>query len=76
MINISNILERIREIMEDETNKDHLNFKNDSDILKQIKDEILLLSDKIIKVNRFGLSQERNIVITNKSIYNLKKKSK
>lgn len=60
--------------MEDETNKDHLNFKNDSDILKQIKDEILLLSDKIIKVNRFGLSQERNIVITNKSIYNLKKK--
>jgi hypothetical protein len=62
--------------MEDETNKDHLNFKNDSDILKQIKDEKLLLSDKIIKVNRFGLSQERNIVITNKSIYNLKKKSK
>ena len=62
--------------MEDEADKDHLNFKNDSDILKQIKDEILLLSDKIIKVNRFGLSQERNIVITNKSIYNLKKKSK
>lgn len=62
--------------MEDEANKDHLNFKNDNDILKQIKDEILLLSDKIIKVNRFGLSQERNIVITNKSIYNLKKKSK
>ena len=62
--------------MEDETNKDHLNFKNDSDILKQIKDEILLLSDKIIKVNRYGMAQERNIVITNKSIYNLKKKSK
>ena len=62
--------------MEDEADKDHLNFKNDSDILKIIKDEILLLSDKIIKVNRFGLSQERNIVITNKSIYNLKKKSK
>ena len=61
--------------MEDETNKDHLNFKNDSDILKQIKDEKLLLSDKIIKVNRFGLSQERNIVITNKNIYNLKNKS-
>ena len=62
--------------MEDEENKDHLNYKNDNAILKQIKDEILLLSDKIIKVNRFGLSQERNIVITNKSIYNLKKKSK
>ena len=61
--------------MEDEADKDHLNFKNDSDILKIIKDEILLLSDKIIKVNRYGLSKERNILITNKSIYNLKKKS-
>ena len=61
--------------MEDEADKDHLNFKKDNDILKLIKDEILLLSDKIIKVNRYGMSQERNIVITNKSIYNLKKKS-
>ena len=61
--------------MEDEENKDHLNFKNDKDILKLIGNEILLLSDKIIKVNRYGMSQERNIVITNKSIYNLKKKS-
>ena len=61
--------------MEDEENKDHLNYKNDNAILKQIKDEILLLSDKIIKVNRYGMAQERNIVITNKSIYNLKKKS-
>ena len=61
--------------MEDEANKDHLNYKNDNDILKQIKDETLLLSDKIIKVNRYGMAQERNIVITNKSIYNLKKKS-
>ena len=61
--------------MEDEANKDHLNYKNDNDILKQIKDEILLLSDKIIKVNRYGMAQERNIVITNKNIYNLKNKS-
>ena len=61
--------------MEDEANKDHLNYKNDNDILKQIKDEILLLSDKIIKVNRYGMAQERNIVITNKSIYNFKNKS-
>ena len=61
--------------MEDEANKDHLNYKNDNAILKQIKDEILLLSDKIIKINRFGMAQERNIVITNKNIYNLKNKS-
>ena len=61
--------------MEDEENKDHLNYKNDNAILKQIKDEILLLSDKIIKINRFGMAQEKNIVITNKNIYNLKNKS-
>ena len=62
--------------MEDEAeNKDHLNFRKDRDILKEIKDEVLLLSDKIIKINRYGLSQERNIVVTNKSIYNIKKKS-
>jgi hypothetical protein len=36
--------------------------------------EILLFSDKIIKINRYNMSQERNIVITNKGIYNLKKK--
>ena len=55
-------------------NKDYLNFKNESSLKKLIGDEELLFSDKIIKVNRYGLSQERNIIITNKAIYNLKKK--
>ena len=40
-----------------------------------IGEEELLLSDKIIKINRYGLSQERNILITSNAIYNLKKKS-
>jgi uncharacterized protein (UPF0216 family) len=56
--------------------KDHLNFRNDKDIKSLIGNEELLLSDKIIKINRYGLSQERNILITNQSIYNLKKKGK
>ena len=55
-------------------NKDYLNFKNESSLKKLIGDEELLFSDKIIKINRYGLSQERNIIITNKAIYNLKKK--
>jgi hypothetical protein len=55
--------------------KDHLKFKNDKEIRAIIKDEVLLLSDKIMKINRYGLTQERNIVITNLNIYNLKKKS-
>lgn len=62
--------------MEDElAAKDYLHFRNDIEVSKQIKGEVLLLSDKVIKVNRYGLSQERNIVITDRCIYNLKKKS-
>ena len=63
--------------MEDESSsKDHLNFRNDKNIIQIIGDDELLLSDKIIKINRYGLSQERNILVTNQNIYNLKKKSK
>ena len=65
--------------MEDDIEKkDHLNFRNDKTIQGIIGEdnEKLLLSDKIIKINRYGLSQERNILVTNKSIYNLKKKGK
>ena len=36
----------------------------------------LLYSDKIMKINRFGFSQERNIVITENAIFNFKKKGK
>ena len=56
--------------------KDHLNLRNDQEIKKAIGNEELLLSDKLIKINRYGLSQERNIIVTNQNIYNLKKKSK
>jgi uncharacterized protein (UPF0216 family) len=63
--------------MEDKSSsKDHLNFRDDKNIIQIIGNDELLLSDKIIKINRYGLSQERNILITNQNIYNLKKKSK
>lgn len=62
--------------MESNPERDHLGFSNNNDIKKIIADEKVLFSDKIIKINRFNMSQERNIVITNKAIYNLKKKSK
>ena len=61
---------------DDKTSKDHLNFIKDKDIKKIIGNDELLLSDKIIKINRYGLSQERYILVTNQNIYNLKKKSK
>ena len=62
--------------MENSEGRDHLNFKNEKTLKSIIGDEELLFSDKLIKINRYGLSQERNILITNKAIYNLKKKSK
>ncbi len=63
--------------MEDESSsKDHLNFRNDKNIISIIGNDELLLSDKIIKINRYGLSQERFLLVTEKNIYNFKKTSK
>ena len=60
--------------MASKESRDYLNFKNEKDLSSIIGDEELLFSDKVIKINRYSLSQERNIIITNKAIYNLKKK--
>ena len=62
--------------MESNQVKDYLNFAKEKSLVKLIGDEILLFTDKLIKINRYNYSQERNILITNKAIYNLKKKSK
>lgn len=62
---------------EEEEDKDYLNFKNDKDILKSINNEKILFSNKIIKKNSnlIRKEQERNIVITNKALYNFENKS-
>ena len=60
--------------MASQESRDYLNFKNEKSLSSIIGDEELLFSDKVIKINRYSLSQERNIIITNKAIYNLKKK--
>ena len=62
--------------MESNQVKDYLNFTNEKSLVKLIGNEVLLFTDKLIKINRYNYSQERNILITNKAIYNLKKKSK
>ena len=56
--------------------KDYLQFAEEKSLSKIIGAEKVLFTDKINKINRYGLSQERNIIITNKAIYNLKKKGK
>ena len=62
--------------MEPISGNDRLGFGVDEEILKTVLSEKILFSDKIIKINRFDMSQERNILITDKAIYNFKKKSK
>ena len=54
--------------------RDHLHFRNEKGLKSIIGDEELLFSDKLVKINGYGFSQERNMIITNKAIYNLKKK--
>ena len=58
------------------TVKDNLHLLDDPEVVKLFNGEKLLFSDKITKINRFGFSQERWIAITDKGIYNFKKKCK
>ena len=60
------------------TPEDTLNFKNDSEIKAILSHEEIYYSGKLIKVSGgfFGSKQERNIIITDKAVYNLKEKEK
>ena len=43
--------------------KDYSFFRNDKEIKKYIKDEVLLFSDKMNKVIAYEFIKERNIII-------------
>lgn len=54
---------------------DSLNFKNDQEIMKQLdSSESLVYSTKVLKFNRFGFKQERNLLLTTEKLANIKKK--
>ena len=54
---------------------DYLNIIKDEDIVRRVtREEPIFFSDKVSKKNHFGFSQERTLIITNKAVYNLKKK--
>jgi len=38
------------------------------------KDESLVYSTKVLKFNRFGMKQERNLLLTTNQLSNIKKK--
>ena len=54
---------------------DSLNWAQDKEILSIIKDEKLYFSGVITKINHYGMSQERSIILTDKALYNMKKKT-
>ena len=57
--------------------QDTLNWQNDPEILAIIGKEKIYYSNKITKVNSYGIAQERTIILTNDAIYNVhSKKSK
>ena len=59
--------------MEDlQSEYDFLNYSKDNYIKTNItRDESIQFSDKIFKINKYGFKQERNIIITDKGIYNI-----
>ncbi len=61
--------------MEDIKINDLLNWANDKEIVTIINGEKLLYSDIITKVNHYGMAQERSIILTDKALYNMKKKT-
>ena len=54
---------------------DSLKFTQDSEIKKLIEGEKIYYADLINKINHYGRSQERTIMLTNKALYNMKKKT-
>ena len=55
---------------------DFLNFTKDYSIKNNItREEEIQFSDKVKKINKNGWKQDRNILLTDKAIYNLKKTS-
>ena len=61
--------------MEDLKVNDLLNWEKDKEILPILNGEKLYYSDIITKVNHYGMAQERSIILTDKALYNMKKKA-
>ena len=53
---------------------DKLGWRNDEEILPIINKEPIIYSNKITKINSYGIGQDRELILTNESLYNLSKK--
>ena len=50
---------------------DYLKLKSNQNILKIIQLETILFTERVVKTNKFFISQQRNLLITNEALYNL-----
>ena len=54
---------------------DSLKFSQDNDIKAIIEGEKIYYADLITKINHYGMNQEKTIMLTDKALYNMKKKN-
>ena len=54
---------------------DSLKFSQDNDIKTLIEGEKIYYADLITKINHYGMNQERTIMLTDKALYNMKRKT-
>ena len=54
--------------------QDFLGWGTDLEILQLINNEMIIYSNKLYKFNSYSIKQERNIILTHESLYNLKNK--
>lgn len=62
--------------MESNKSKDYLKILYNNEINSKLNNEIILFSDKVVKSNRFGVRQQRYLIITDLALYNFKRQSK
>ena len=53
---------------------DFLHWSDEEEIVSMINNENIFYTGLITKINNFGMSQERQVILTDKALYNLKKK--
>ena len=56
--------------------QDYLKYSDSKEIEEIIGNELILYSDRVIKLNKYNMSREVDFILTDDKIYILKKKSK
>ena len=53
---------------------EHPSLEQVQEIKDALKEEKVLYSGTVYKKNRFGFKQERSLIVTDKAVYNIKKR--